>query len=179
MSEQKESNFKVSDRRKFNPDGTLREPSEETAEAARQAPAPPQQADTGASANVVSFPGAAEPAPTPAPKREEPKPPTPGPTSAAEQAYHQASRSQPSQMPAATFANFINMLAVEAAMHLGLIETPEGPTAVDLDAARHMIDTLGMLEQKTQGNLTPEESNLLTRMLADLRMQYVALSRRR
>lgn len=176
MSEDKETGFKVSDRRKFNADGTLREQS---AEDTQQPQDQGQPAATSPADNVVSFPAAAEPTPAPAPQREEAKPPASGPASAAEQAYHQASRSQPSQMPAATFPNFINMLAVEAAMHLGLIETPDGQAAIDLEAARHMIDTLGMLEQKTQGNLTAEESNFLTRMLADLRMQYVALSRRR
>ena len=72
------------------------------------------------------------------------------------------------------------MLAVEAAMHLGLIQSPgeEAPPA-DLEAARHLIDMLGMLQSKTRGNLTGEEVHLLENILADLRMQFVAISKRR
>jgi hypothetical protein len=71
------------------------------------------------------------------------------------------------------------MLGVEAAMHLGLMEMQEGQrTPVDLEAARHMIDMIAMLKEKTNGNLTTEEEALLENVLADLRMQYVALSRR-
>jgi hypothetical protein len=72
------------------------------------------------------------------------------------------------------------MLGVQAAMHLGLIQGPEGGTeAVDLEAARHMIDLLGIVEEKTRGNLTKEEEALLENILADLRMQFVSLSKRR
>jgi hypothetical protein len=72
------------------------------------------------------------------------------------------------------------MLGVEAAMHLGLIEAGPGEDrTVDLDAARHVIDLLGILQEKTRGNLTPEENTLLDNMLADLRMQFVAASGRR
>ena len=65
-------------------------------------------------------------------------------------------------------------------MHLGLIETPgEEPPPPDLEAARHLIDTLGMLQAKTRGNLTADEDRLLDNILADLRMQFVAISRGR
>lgn len=72
------------------------------------------------------------------------------------------------------------MLAVEAAMHLGLIQNPgeEAPPA-DLEAARHLVDMLAMLQTKTRGNLTAEEDNLLENILADLRMQFVAISKGR
>jgi hypothetical protein len=72
------------------------------------------------------------------------------------------------------------MLAVEAAMHLGLLRNPgEEPPPVDLESGRHLIDMLGMLQTKTRGNLTAEEENLLENVLADLRMQFVAISKRR
>jgi hypothetical protein len=72
------------------------------------------------------------------------------------------------------------MLGVEAAMHLGLIQTPgEEPLPVDTEAARHLLDMLGILQTKTRGNLTEEEDRLFENMLADLRMQFVAVSRRR
>jgi hypothetical protein len=65
-------------------------------------------------------------------------------------------------------------------MHLGLIENPMGGgRSVDLESARHVIDMLGMLQQKTRGNLTPEETGLINDVVADLRMQFVAVSRGR
>ena len=71
-------------------------------------------------------------------------------------------------------------LAVEAAMHLGLLRTAgEEPPPVDLESGRHLIDMLGMLQTKTRGNLTTEEDELLENVLADLRMQFVAISRKR
>jgi hypothetical protein len=98
---------------------------------------------------------------------------------AIENAYQQASVGASSRMPQASFLSLLNMLGVEAAMHLGLMEMQEGQrTPVDLEAARHMIDMLAMLKEKTMGNLTAEEDTLLENVLADLRMQYVALSRK-
>jgi hypothetical protein len=190
MAEDKEINFKITDRRKFNPDGTPRDQVDEPVEAQAEkpdqataaepeheasAPETPEQAEP---ANVVSFPTEA------GRKREQAAEgvaaPQSRPVSAAEQAYAQTTTGQPRGLPEATFLSLINMLAVEAAMHLGLIETPgEATPGVDLEAARHMIDMLGVLEQKTQGNLRPDEEKLLENILADLRMQYVALSRRR
>ncbi len=98
---------------------------------------------------------------------------------AIENAYNQASDSAASRMPQASFLSLLNMLGVEAAMHLGLMEMQEGQrTPVDLESARHMIDMIAMLKEKTNGNLTTEEETLLENVLADLRMQYVALSRK-
>ena len=98
----------------------------------------------------------------------------------AEQAYNKARGPSSSQLPEASFLSLVNMLGVEAAMHLGLIQTPgEEQPPVDLESARHLIDMLGMLHTKTRGNLSPEEDSLLENALADLRMQFVAISRRR
>lgn len=97
----------------------------------------------------------------------------------AEKAYNKA-RGPQSALPEASFLNFSNMLAVEAAMHLGLIQNPgEESPHIDLESGRHLIDMLGMLQTKTRGNLTAEEDNLLENILADLRMQFVAISKRR
>ena len=137
--------------------------------------------------NVVSFPGeggkrkAAEPAPA-ASSSIGPGDSAPRQSAAANaaQAYDHASTGQESRLPAPTFLSLANMLGVEAAMHLGLIEAAPGAgRSVDLDAARHVVDLLGLLQEKTRGNLTAEEDTLLDNMLADLRMQFVAASRRR
>ena len=99
--------------------------------------------------------------------------------SAAEQAYNQSSGTRPAGMPEASFLVLIDMLAGEAAMNLGMAQSPDGNRLpVDLETARHWIDMLGMLEQKTRGNLTDEEAGVMENVLAYLRMQFVALSRR-
>ena len=187
MAEREDTGFKVTDRRKYNPDGSPRESAEPEAEAAvteAEAQAPIRES---AANNVVSFPGEAakkqpEPSPQAAAVASEPRAAGPAPTAAgqAEQAYNQARGPQSSRLPEASFLSLANMLAVEAAMHMGLIQSPgEEAPPPDLEAARHLIDMLGMLQTKTRGNLTGEEDNLLENILADLRMQFVAISKRR
>ena len=64
-------------------------------------------------------------------------------------------------------------LAKIALLHLGEAETQAAGTAtVDLPAARELIDILGMLHEKTSGNLTPDESRLLETLLYELRMDF-------
>jgi hypothetical protein len=46
---------------------------------------------------------------------------------------------------------------------------------VDIELGKHWIDTLGMLQKKTTGNLTPQEKRMIEGLLTDLRMQYVSL----
>lgn len=76
-----------------------------------------------------------------------------------------------------TFDQFLLSLATAAMMHLGVIEHPEAKERkVDLVQAKQTIDILGILRDKTKGNLTAEEQGLLDSMLADLRMRYVQAS---
>ena len=188
MTEREDTGFKVTDRRKYNPDGSPREGAESEPEPVvveAEAQAPPRESPPN---NVVSFPGEATKKPAEPLPQAEAAPSVaattaPGAQAAAgqvEQAYNQASGPRPSRLPEASFLNLANMLAVEAAMHLGLIQTPgEEAPPVDVEAARHLIDLLGMLQTKTRGNLTTDEANLLENILADLRMQFVAISKRR
>lgn len=77
-------------------------------------------------------------------------------------------------LPTVDFSTFIISLNASALMHLGVIEEPEvGEKAKNLALAKQAIDTLAMLEKKTQGNLTPEESSMLKNILYDLRIIYV------
>ena len=88
-----------------------------------------------------------------------------------------ASQDQPS---ADLFVTHIMALSQLGMIHLGRIENPATQKAeTDLPAAREVIDLLGMLREKTQGNLTPEEQNLLDTWLYQLRMAFsqVASSR--
>ena len=77
-------------------------------------------------------------------------------------------------LPPMNFSTFIFSLNHTALMHLGLVKDPTvGETAKSLDLAKQTIDILAMLEKKTQGNLSDDESQMLKSILYDLRMIYV------
>jgi hypothetical protein len=77
------------------------------------------------------------------------------------------------------FTTFVMGLSTQALMHLGEIVEPGAPQTPDLPAAKQMIDLLGVLREKTTGNLDAAEEQLLASMLYDLRMRYVEVSRHR
>lgn len=158
MVEREEKPIRVVDRRMFTPEGEPRpgfEPEEPPAAPARPAPAPPRAAS-------VSSPdegGPAGPAAdsSPPPPAEEPS----GPSA-----------------PASEFARIVSSLATTAYSALGLLADPAtGGRHRDLAIARQMIDWLGVLEQKTRGNLSFEETDLLSRALYELRLAYVEVGR--
>lgn len=77
-------------------------------------------------------------------------------------------------LPPADFSTFVLSLGSSALIHMGEVEPP-GETAKrrDLPMAKHTIDLLSLLREKTQSNLTPEEDKLLESLLYDLRLRYV------
>jgi hypothetical protein len=76
--------------------------------------------------------------------------------------------------PEPDFKFFVTTLSIQASIALGQIPNPAtNKTEVDLTQAKFLIDTLGMLKEKTKGNLDQEESNLLENLLYELRMIYV------
>ena len=76
--------------------------------------------------------------------------------------------------PQADFNFFVTTLALQASIALGKIPNPStNKTEEDLTQAIFLIDTLGMLKEKTKGNLTQEENELLENLLYELRLQYV------
>jgi Domain of unknown function (DUF1844) len=78
------------------------------------------------------------------------------------------------QLPAINFATFIFSLNHSVLVHLGATEDPmTGKKEKNLPIAKQTIDILGMLEEKTRGNLTKDEENMLKNMLYDLRMIYI------
>jgi hypothetical protein len=80
-------------------------------------------------------------------------------------------------LPEVTLATFIFSLSSSALVHLGEIPEPEtNRTLVDLPIAKQIIDTLGMLQEKTKGNLDQDEERLLKSVLYDLRMRYIQKS---
>ncbi|WP_319586387.1 DUF1844 domain-containing protein [uncultured Desulfobulbus sp.] len=80
-------------------------------------------------------------------------------------------------MPEVTFASLILSLNTSALYHMGELPHPEtGQRVVDRELAKHTIDTLILLAGKTNGNLDPNESELLTRILYELKMRFVKLT---
>ena len=76
--------------------------------------------------------------------------------------------------PPVTFHSFILGIAASALIHLGQKPHPDtGAVQLDLPAARETLDLLGLLHEKTRGNLTSDEERLLTSLLADLRLKFV------
>lgn len=77
-------------------------------------------------------------------------------------------------LPEASFILFISSLATQALIALGEIENPVTRTKEkNLAQAKFTIDTIGIIEEKTRGNLTPEEKRYLEGVLYDLKMSYV------
>ena len=77
-------------------------------------------------------------------------------------------------LPEMNFANFILSLSTSALIQLGEIPDPVTKEPVkELTMAKQTIDLIGMLQEKTKGNLTPEEEKMLEYILYDLRMRYV------
>ena len=76
---------------------------------------------------------------------------------------------------AINFASFVLSLAHTAAVHFGDVPDPVTGTTIEpnLEAAQQMIDILALLEEKTRGNLTAQERQLLEQLLYELRMRYV------
>lgn len=83
----------------------------------------------------------------------------------------------PRELPAATFVTLVNSLVTQVLIALAGYEDPKTKRRyVDLDLAKHFIDTLAVLEEKTGGNLTDEEKKLLDRGLYETRLQYVQVA---
>ncbi|ETR73751.1 MAG: hypothetical protein OMM_06754 [Candidatus Magnetoglobus multicellularis str. Araruama] len=78
------------------------------------------------------------------------------------------------QMPDPTFSTFIASLSSSAMVQLGEIAEPTtGQKEANLPMAKHTIDVIAMLQEKTKGNLTNEENKLIQNVLTDLRMRYI------
>ncbi len=77
-------------------------------------------------------------------------------------------------MPEVTFTAFIMSLNTSALFHLGEIADPEtGEKVIDFSLARHAIDTLVLLQEKTKGNLDSDETEMLKNILYDVKLRFV------
>ena len=82
----------------------------------------------------------------------------------------------PKRLPA--FENLVRMIGSNAAMVLGAYADPNtGQPMIDPDAARELIDMLDALQQKTKGNLAPEEDEMLLDLLGKLKLTYLEISK--
>lgn len=80
-------------------------------------------------------------------------------------------------LPSVTFSNFVISLASTAMVHLGKTPDPStGARELDLPMARHTIDVLGLIEEKTRGNLDDDEQKLVDSLLYELRSSFVEIS---
>ncbi len=96
---------------------------------------------------------------------------------AGEKAGEKAEGRESAPLPEVNFSTLIMSLSSSALFHLGEIPDPQtGQKTRDLPLAKHTIDTIGMLQEKTQGNLNDEEQKFIDSMLADLRWRYVKAS---
>ena len=147
--EEKSKGFKVDDRRRFSAEGELK----------------PEHRDDSESADSPASPSGASAAATQAAQAQG------AGTSAA------ASR-QREPTAEISFETFVVGLSTQALVHLGEIPDPQNLQAdQDLPAAQQLIDIIGMLKEKTRGNLDHEEQGLLDAILFELRMKYVERKR--
>jgi hypothetical protein len=171
-----DSEFKVSDKRLFTSDGDLRDTTEE--------PTPPPVAETAATP-VTTIPEAAPTTAEPVPESDIPEPPTATEQQKQHDAYKQSARDLDARVELSghsakglevSFEHFMASLYMTAMMQLGLMVEKGGQPSVDLIGARQTIDTLGMLADKTKGNLTLKEQGFLQNCLYELRMAYVEVT---
>lgn len=154
-NEGEKKSFKVVDRRRFTEDGDARTgPDVAPAEPVRKDPLPAP----------APAPKAAAPS-APAPKAEAPRP-------GADKAPA-GKPAAPEPPGALSFSIFVQSLAQQCLMQLGLMPWPHGQREMHLEQARDTIDILVMLKSKTAGNLTAEEGQLLDTAVYELKMGWV------
>jgi hypothetical protein len=163
MEKEKKPEFVVTDRRKFNVDG---EPRPEAPQAETAAtPAPPAPAP------------AAEPVAAP-PKPAAPVEGTPTPSAATvpdlETGYNGDRERTAFGGQKMEFIHLLDMLVQTAMMSAGAMESG-AERRVDVVGLRQMIDLIGVLEEKTRGNLTQQEADILSNTMFQLRMTYMEI----
>ena len=180
MSEQNKP-FVVTDRRKFTLDGELR-PDAELSPEQESKPAPIEAAPP-AEASIKAEP---ETKPEDAPADDLPPGPTAEQSEQSRRAYEatterldtavRATNPGMDHPPAVSFDSLVQSVYMTAIMQLGGA-TPEGqPPQVDILGARQSIDMLAVLEEKTKGYLTSDESRLLEIALFELRMAFLEIT---
>jgi hypothetical protein len=174
MAEKKQdAGFTVTDRRLFTTDGELRSDIREEKPAPEPNPTP---------AAVAPPPESASPM---APDSKVPPPPSAAEQKANAEAYHKSSKDLDARVELSghsakefeiSFERFMASLYMSAMMQMGMMHEEGGQPRIDLIGARQTIDTLGLLQEKTKGNLTSTEESFLQNCLYELRMAYVEVT---
>lgn len=192
--EENKSGFVVNDRRLFNMDGELRqdvveaeERREEREQSEREAA---QRINEERAAQRETVPGVIT-TDAPPPTEELHEAPSAAEQKASADAYAETTREVDAQIQRElgkqgqahrakdfemNFEKFAASLYMSALMQLGLAAPQGGKPQVDLMGARQTIDILGILKDKTKGNLTPAEENMLQNVLYELRMAYLEVT---
>jgi hypothetical protein len=187
MSEEKPV-FKITDRRLFNPDGTPREGVREEEPESTATTQIVGEQQTAESSVVVSTPtetsareqtreastthASASPAARDEPTRRASVSPTQG--------HEEMSADEMEGGDPTAFVNLVMFIASPAAAAMGMTEHPGmAGRDIDLPLAKHCIDLLATLRQKSESHLTAQEREILDSLLAELRMQFVSLTNAR
>ena len=185
MSEQNKP-FVVTDRRKFTLEGDPRPDADPSPEKEKRQPVPVENDDSASSAGPVRNAApktrpdvATESRPTPPSQEAAQDDMPPGPTAEQSEQSRRAIRPANPGMehpPAMSFEQLVQSIYMTAIMQLGGA-TPEGQKPqVDILGARQSVDMLGVLAEKTKGNLTPDESHLLDSALFELHMAFLEIT---
>lgn len=168
MSEKKQESFTVTDRRLFTFDGEPRQEAEEketSKPSSEPVPAPPQP--------VAADSETPPPLPTAAEQHQQAEAYK---KSAGEMDRQVELGGQSAKELEVTFARFLASLYMTAMVQLGLMHQQGAEPRVDLIGARQTIDTIGLLAEKTKGNLDNTEEGFLQNALYELRMAYVEIT---
>jgi Domain of unknown function (DUF1844) len=199
MPEKKQESFTVTDRRLFTSDGEpRREISEEEVSTSTPPPPAPHEVKSATAPETSSVDQRAAHQSTDEPSGLDPSsldpssldpgvPPLPTAAEQKEQAdaYRKSAKELDARVELSghsakemqmTFERFMASLYMTGMLQLGLMQEERGQPRIDLLGARQTVDTLGLLAEKTKGNLTPTEENFLQNCLYELRMAYVEVT---
>lgn len=154
-NEPKPRELKVTDKRIFTPEGEIREEFRQDIK-----PSDPKLAT--------------KPNPAPPPAAAAPTPEARGKSTESSQSARSRTLADKAQNPGTPFADFVEQLIAQGYMALGMLKNPyQQKPAVDAAAARQMIEILGVLKEKTAGNLTEQEEDFLNTHLGELKLAFV------
>ena len=194
---EKKSEFTVTDRRLFSSEGELRPDVVEAEERREEREQVRRQVEERANEERIlqrtttTAEADKDPEAAPLPQEDDPAPPTTDEQHASAEAYKrstseidseirreldkhgQGHRAQDFEM---NFEKFIASLYMSALMQLGMAAPEGGQPRVDLMGARQTVDIIGLLQEKTKGNLTSKEETMLQNVLYELRMAYLEVT---
>ena len=151
-NENEVSRLKVTDRRQFTSEGEARQEAESSEAETPREKSSPQQTEEMKSPDIAE--------------------------QDSQESEQDLQESEQDSQESINFSSFLLSIATTGMVHLGEIPEPTtGQAQENLEAARQMIDIVGILKEKTEGNLSSEESQLLENLLYELRMKFLSKSK--